>query len=411
MDTGYLSALADTYGYPFYLYDETVIAVQWKALRRALPDFSILYSLKANPCPAVCRFLRGLGAGADAASAAEVESATAAGFAPKDIFYSAPGKGKTDLRACAGKATPVADSWTELERLNALAAELGCVLPVGLRVNPDMAFGPGNRPEIMSGRPAKFGVDEEELESRRAFINALAHLRIIGVHVFLRSQILDHNALAAYCLHVFRLGRFCVADMGLPLSFLNFGGGFGIAADPTQKELDLAALRRALAGQAAEYRGILPGVRFMVESGRFLTARAGIFVSRIEDVKRSRGECFALVPGGLNGFLRPALMNLLGAHAVPGPLEPLFSSPGAHAVALPERDDAAVTRVSVVGTLCTALDVLAKDVPLPEPRPGDILTVSNAGAYAATLSPFAFAGFSRPLELYRDAQGRVSVAS
>jgi diaminopimelate decarboxylase len=405
-----LPELAAKYGCPAYLYEETRIAAQLARLWTALPDFGVLYSVKTNPHPAVCRFMNAGGVGADAASAFEVERARAAGFPADKIYYSAPGKSDKDLRSAFGSCVLTADSYNELERINALAAEAGRVESVGLRVNPGIAFGAGPCPELLPGAAAKFGVDEEGLAGRAQFIAGLKNIRLRGFHVYLRSQVLSHDVLLAYCRHIFSLARVWNGIFGAGPDFVNFGGGFGVACGEWQVPLDLDALGAALRPLVAEHRAFQSkGAELFIESGRFLVAEAGTFITRVEDVKESRGVCFVIAPGGLNAFLRPALTTLLGAlpATVKGPLEPLYSNASAHAVSLPGGAGRPEKKVSVVGNLCTALDLIAKDILLPEPRPGDILLVGNAGAYGATLSPSGFSGFPPPLELYRDGAGRI----
>ena len=409
-----LSRLAEQYGAPFFLYDESVIAAQWRLLSEALPDFDILYSIKTNPHLDICRFMRARGAGIDAASAGEVQKALAAGFAPRDIFYSAPGKSESALSFGMESSVLIADSYGELERLDLLAAESGRVLDVGLRVNPDMSFSQSAWPEVLPGVSAKFGVDEESLADRRDYFRALSSLRIRGIHVFLRSQVLSGQAIAHSFSHIFALARRCGEYFGQVPEFINFGGGFGVAIGDWHSPLDMKTLGAELRLLVGREKAALPdGVRLYVESGRFLVGKAGLFVTRVEDVKVSRGVTWVIVPGALNGFFRPALMNMLSE--MPGdplpPMEPLYSNASAHRVSLPRVDASEgrpVRKVTVAGCLCTSLDVLARDVLLPEPRVGDILVVDNAGAYAATLSPHAFASFERPAELYEDEEGLVT---
>jgi len=406
-----LPELLTKYGYPLYLYEETRVAAQLARLQASLPDFGVLYSVKTNPHPAICRFMSNNGTGADAASGAEVDHALAAGFPADKIYYSAPGKSGKDLRSAFGSCVLTADSYHELELINALAAEAGRVEPVGLRINPAIAFGAGPFPELLPGAAAKFGVDEEGLAERKAFIDSLTNIRVCGFHVFLRSQVLSHSVLLAYCRHIFSLARSWAGIFGHGPEFINFGGGFGIACGEWKTPLDLDSMGAELKILVREHKTFLPNnLSLFIESGRFLVAEAGIFITRIEDVKESRGTCYVIAPGGLNGFLRPAVMALLGGlpAAVSGPLEPLYSNASAHIVSLHEGNGRTKKKVSVVGNLCTTLDLIAKDILLPEPKVGDILLISNAGAYSATLSPYAFAGFPRPLELYRDSKGQIA---
>lgn len=413
MDAPSYQHLTEKYGYPLYVYEETRIAAQLALLRETFPGFLPLYSLKTNPHHAVCRFLAESGMGADAASSREVRKALAAGFSPERIFYSAPGKRPEELADALGNCVITADSYTELTRLDEMAGASGMAaagpLPVGLRVNPDMAFGPGEFADLTGGVSSKFGVDEESLEAHIALFATLRHVRPVGIHVFLRSQVLSHASLAAMFEATFALAARCRDRLGWSMEFINFGGGLGITP-AGRPGLDKRALKDAVARLAARYAPTLPGCALLLESGRFLVGGAGTFVTRIVDIKESRGITYVIAPGGLSGFLRPALMNLLNGLPSPaqGPFEPLFSSPAAHGVSLPGKTGGELQRVTVCGNLCTSLDVLARDALLPTPQIGDILTVDNAGAYAATLSPHAFASFPQPVELYRDANGEVA---
>jgi diaminopimelate decarboxylase len=253
-------------------------------------------------------------------------------------------------------------------------------------------------------------VDEESLLSNKPLLDSLTHIRVAGIHVFLRSQVLSHTALAAVFGAVFSLAIRCREIFGRNLQFINFGGGVGIPSSEDSPGVDLDILRSEVRRLVEKYVPSLPNCALWMESGRFLVGKAGVFISRIEDIKESRGITYVIVAAGMNGFFRPAMMNLLNALPFPvqGPFEPLFSNGAAHRVFLPEKNGGTLQRVTVCGNLCTSLDVLAQDILLPDPRTGDVLMVSNAGAYAASLSPFSFASFPRPAELYMDCEGHVA---
>lgn len=406
-----LEALTAQYGYPLYIYDENVLAAQRDTLLAALPGFDILYSFKTNPHPAVCAFMQHSGLGADVASDAEVAKAEQAGFAPHMIMYSAPGKRDSDIENTLGRAVLVADSYTELALIERICEARNTTASVGLRINPDLAFGPGASPELLPGAPAKFGVDAESLPGHADFLASLRRVRIVGIHVYLRSQVRNHAVIYSYMKHILDLARFCVRDMGWNMEFINFGGGFGVPYAAGDISIDWAAftpmLEELMAGQDT---GTPRKMRFIAESGRYLTSAAGTFVTRITDVKESRGRCFVLAPGALNNFLRPAITSLLASlpQPVPGPLEPLYSGPDSFALFIPGREGEETAPVTVSGTLCTALDCMAASAMLPRPHIGDLLCVRNAGAYACTLSPHEFASLGRPRELYLDARGAVT---
>ena len=411
MSSSDYASLMKEYGCPLYLYEEKILATQLELLRSTFPNFSLLYSMKTNPHPAICRFMATNGVGVDAASPFEVTHALQAGVAPQNILYSAPGKTVADLTKALEKCIITADSYNELSRLEALAAEyhLKEPLPVGIRINPDMAFSSGEFPEITGGISAKFSVDEESLPKNKPLFSSLRHIRPAGIHVFLRSQVLSHTSLAKSFGAVFTVAMRCRELFGWDISFINFGGGLGIAPSVNAPGLDTEKLRESVQQLVETYLPSLPGCTLYIESGRFLVGQAGSFITRIEDIKESRGKTYVIAPGCLNAFLRPAVSGLLTGlpFSVQGPFEPLFSSGEAHAVALPEKREGVSRQVTVCGNLCTALDTVARDIMLPDPQIGDILTISNAGAYAATLSPSNFASFPPPKEVYMQENGAI----
>lgn len=379
-------ALLDKYGCPFYIYDEEIIARQIKLLKESLPCFQPFYSVKTNPHPAICRMMAENGLGADAASSYEVERARAAGFSRDMIVYSAPGKAAGQISSVQNDCLLIADSYSELKLLDDLAGAGGQKLSVGLRVNPSLSLGPGFYPEVKEGAGAKFGVDEESLEENRALFKSLKNIKLSGIHVYLRSQILSPAAIAASFEKVFQIAEYCRTALSWDISFINFGGGLGISPGPAAPGLDLGDLSGLINSLTKKYD--FNKARLLVESGRFLVAESGFFVTKIADVKVSRGQTFVIAPGGLNGFLRPALMNLLKKIGYDGgPLEPFFSGPQSHQLNLPGKTGPMI-KVTVNGNLCTSLDVWGEDVELPEPSIGDLLTVNNAGAYSR--QPFAF---------------------
>ncbi|HIV99916.1 MAG TPA: diaminopimelate decarboxylase [Candidatus Desulfovibrio intestinipullorum] len=391
--------LAEELGTPLYVYEKDAILAQLARLKRTFPGVTILYSLKCNPFEPVCRLLAGRTCGFDAASPGEVHKALASGQTPDNILYSAPGKSLDDLQRTFDRCTLIADSLSELHRLNALASAAGKILTVGLRISPSLALGPGARPDIVQALPDKFGVDEERLPELAREFQSLTSLHLAGLHVHVRSQVLSAQALTAIFTHVARLARFWVQELHRPLAFLNLGGGLGIP-NALEEGLDLDELGCQTGRLVASLQDLCRQesggpLRLFVESGRFLVGRAGSFVTRITDVKTSRGTTFACAPGLMNHYLRICLARLMNDLPLPdnfaGPLEPLWSGPGL-ALPLVLGAPAPVQRVTLCGTLCTAQDIALRDVLLPGILPGNLLVFPNAGAYAAALSPHGFAG-------------------
>ncbi len=390
--------LAAQYGTPLYVYRASVIRRQALRLQKAFPDFVLLYSMKCNPLPEICSLLAEMGTGFDCCSGREVLAASETGLAYERIFYSAPGKTRQEIESSLGKSLVFADSWTELELINSICRERGIVLEAGLRVSPAISLGQGTKPAILKAVPDKFGVPEEDLPARAGWLASLKNIRITGLHVYMRSQVLDAETLSSVFSHTAAIARLLHTNPGFQLRYINFGGGFGIPYQ-AEEELAIEDIGRACATLAKDLLEICPGVQLFLESGRYLVGQAGSFVSRILDVKECRGTTFVIAEGLLNHFFRPALARLLDdlTESLPagpkGPCEPLWGGPG---ILLPKvyGTPAPARPVTLCGTLCTAQDCVAKDIVLPDIVPGNLLVFPNAGAYGAVLSPHDF-GFQK----------------
>lgn len=377
----------------FYLYDEAGIRSRARALTRSFPSAKILYSLKANPFLPVARVMKEEGFGADAASAAEVRLAVSLGMMKGEIQYSAPGKRAKDIRETLELATIVADSAGEIARIEEAAKEKGIHVSIGLRIHPSFGFAGGR------GEPSKFGIDEEEAIT---LLNDwhFPHLSPAGIHVHLKSQELSEEALALYyeknvLLMAERLGR----TEAMELSFVNLGSGIGIPMDPEDEEMDLALLEKAFAALAGPFHDRFPKARLFLESGRYAPGPSGFYVTKALDRKVSEGKVFLITAGTMHGFLRPALARLVEKYdetGHPALCEPLFS--GARAFPISTLREGNPETVTITGNLCTAADIIAEDITLPRLAEGDGIVIGNAGAYAATLSPFAFSSLERPKE-------------
>lgn len=381
---------------PCYLYSKSVMQRQFETLRKVFAGGEILYSVKCNPFPPLVAFLTGLGAGADAASPREVLLARESGAPAENIFFSAPGRTKEDFAEALPHCTVIADSLHELDLLETVAAEWGQTLEVGLRINP--AFG-------MSGPAAasKFGVNEEQLQQLGQWRSQFPHLTLAGIHVHLRSQVLDADTLVRYYENVYSLAERLHTGLGAPIKFINFGGGVGFPYDEAiDTPLNFEALARGFSALIAHNRGSLKA-RLLIESGRFLVGQGGSYVTPIVDIKQSHGRNYYVVQNGLNGFLRPALAALVQPLLTESPFtaEPLYTSDHAFQFTVLHDNEAQET-VDIVGNLCTAADVLAKEVLVNKGRIGDLLAVSNAGSYARTLSPLLFSSHTPPAEYLVD---------
>lgn len=379
--------LAQRHGTPTYVYDAAVLRAQFTAVRQALgPGVGILYALKANPCVAVARVLRAAGAGAELASAGELHVATAAGFAGADMQFAGPGKSDDDLRlALANRVGCInVESETEYERLVALGAQLGVVPAVAVRVNP--ARTPTGSRVRMGGGSKKFGVDEDAVPTLARRIVREGRCDLRGLHVYTGSQNSSAVAWLESATDLVALANRVEAATGAPLRSLNFGGGFAVPTFDADATFDLAhagtALRALLVSASASRQ-------HFVELGRYLTAEAGVYLTRVLHTKTSGGRTHAIVDGGMHHF---------GAAAGLGAVIPRPYPIVACATPLAPAAD----EVAVGGPLCTPADEFHAAATLPEIHADDLLAVFLAGAYGLTFSPLAFLGHPTPAEVLVD---------
>ncbi|MBM3322474.1 diaminopimelate decarboxylase [candidate division WOR-3 bacterium] len=378
-----LDSLLEQHATPLYLYSGAVIRDKYRLLSTAFPAFSVHYSLKANPNPEVCRLLFALGAGAEVSSVAELETALRAGAGPERVVFVGPAKTRADIHAAveAGIAWLVVDSADELAVVDEVGRELGKTVPVLLRIN---TIEQPEAWETMVGGPSKFGFDEETVVRDVARVKT-GSARIAGIQVYSASQVLDPAFLVSHIEYVLHLAGRLVRRIGFELSCIDFGGGFGVPYREEETELDLASVSQAAAQMIEEHRSLLSGARLILESGRFLVAESGVFVTRVVRVKRSRGRVFAITDGGMNAFSRPVVMRVQ------------------HPVRLLNRLSApATTDVDVCGPICTPVDCLARGVRLPDPVSGDVVGFVNAGAYGYTMSLLQFMSLRGPVQLLAD---------
>ena len=384
---------------PCYVYDEAEIVRRCTLLKTAAPAFRWLYSVKCNPHAKVLQTVRREGFGLDAASAAEVDRGLAAGFAGEEISYSAPGKTDRAIRSALGKCRLIVDSVGELERVVRTAFDMGiAVADVGVRIHPDFGFDGG------APLPTPFGMSMADAEEAAVLARDSGRVRITGAHIHLRSQCLEAAVIGRYWENCAESAERLQEKLAGKLDYFNFGSGPGIAYNPAeQTELDLDAL--AVFARRAAGEPVFSGVALFAETGRFVAAAAGVYYTPVVDVKVSQGVKYLIVQNALNGFSRAVFANLQPGLA--DGQEPLFTTHGAHPVTI-ENACSELERVTVVGNLCTAADVVARNALLPKARPGDLMCIANAGAYARSLSPLAFSSHEPPRELWRDAEGRIT---
>ncbi len=374
-------------GTPFFAYDRSLLTGRVAKLRAALPPgIDLSYAVKANPMPAVIHHLSGLVDGFDVASALELRAALNTPMASARISFAGPGKTPAELRqAVASGVTVELESSTEARRLAEIGQELGICPQAAVRVNPDFEVkGSGMR---MGGGPQQFGVDAEQVPALLKEL-ASAEMDVLGLHVFAGSQNLRADILAEAQRKTVDLALRLAEDAPSPVRYLNLGGGFGIPYFDKDTPLDLAVIGANLGELlGTRIRTRLPAARVVIELGRYIVGECGVYVTRIVDRKESRGRTFLVVDGGLHHQL-----------AASGNFGQVIRRN--YPVTIGNRtDEEATETVTVVGNLCTPLDILGDRVPLPPADIGDLVVVFQAGAYGLTASPTAFLSHPEPAEL------------
>jgi diaminopimelate decarboxylase len=391
-------ALAALAGTPFYAYDFDVIERRLSALRDILPaSMEVAYATKANPSLAVVAHLARLGAAGDIASAGELELIQRAGMDPARVVFTGPGKNEAEHRAAiaAGIRAITVESPGELARLERVAAEMGARVPILLR----RAVGERARHEsvriIGDAGAGKFGMDSSDLRATAQIAARSPRLDLLGVHAFGASNLRDADALVEHVADTVAFAADVMAAVGLPLRLVDAGGGLGIPYADADEPLDLdrlgSGLRAAAEHWSADRR--LVQLRVLLEPGRFLVGPAGVYVTRVVDVKELEGRTVAIVDGGIHHVLRPALVRQPHRLIRLGRPEGGIDLDGVAAVA---------------GPLCTGLDVLSPAAQVGAVTPGDLLAVLDVGAYGYTESMPLFLSRALPAEIaVRD--GRAAV--
>jgi diaminopimelate decarboxylase len=366
-------------GTPLFVYSSTMIRNRIAALRQAMPrNLAIHYAVKANPFQPILQLLNELVDGFDIASGGELELVKAAGIDPALVSFAGPGKRDSELEAAiAAGVTLNLESEGEAERALTIAGRLGVIPRLAIRVNPEFDLkGSGMK---MGGGAKPFGIDAERVPAlARRIIEAGADWR--GFHIFAGSQALDAQSIAEAQAQTLELAAQLADASGARLPHCNLGGGFGIPYFPGDQALDIQEVGARLGERFNNLPLELADTKFCIELGRYLVGEAGIYLTRVVDRKVSHGEIFLIVDGGLHHQL--AASGNFGTV-----VRRNYPSAIASRFAAPIEEEA-----SIVGCLCTPLDILANKGGFPKADVGHIAAIFCAGAYGASASPAAFLG-------------------
>jgi diaminopimelate decarboxylase len=371
---------------PFYAYDRRLIDNRVEMLRSHVPRAVRLhYAIKANPMAALVCHLAARVDGLDVASAGELKVALDTGMDPLDISFAGPAKTELELaQAVAAGVLLNVESAREIALLARIKRDCSYPVRVAVRINPDFELkSSGMR---MGGGPKQFGVDLEAVPALLGEIGRCG-LQFEGFHIYSGSQNLRADAICEAQEKGLELAVRLADAAPDAVRVVNIGGGFGIPYFAGEAPLDLERIGENLRALSERTRTLLPQAHLVVELGRYLVGEAGIYVCRIIDRKISRGQVFLVADGGLHHHL-----------AASGNFGQIVRKN--YPVVIGNRVNGEKRELaSIVGPLCTPLDVLADRMELAQAQPGDLVVVFQSGAYGLTSSPTAFLTHPQPLEV------------
>lgn len=352
---------------PFYFYDMDVFERTLQALKAAAPQhYHIHYALKANSNPRLLEKVKAYGFGADCVSGNEIKRALEVGFSPKHIVFA--GVGKSDEEIELGLQQDIfcfnVESSHELIVINELAAKQNKIARVALRINPNVdAY---THKYITTGlEENKFGINPYELEDVLSLLKVLEHVKLVGLHFHIGSQITSLTPYKNLCLRVNEINQFFV-HKGYALEHINLGGGLGINYKAPDEEaiVDFKSYFEVF----EKFLQLQPGQEIHFELGRSVVAQCGSLISRVLYIKNGISTNFAILDAGMTELIRPALYQAF------------------HTIEAMTYKKEVTRKYDIVGPICESSDCFGKAVVLPEVKRGSLIAIRSAGAYGEVMS-------------------------
>ena len=353
---------------PFWYYDQALLDRTLKQLKTEADRYGYLvhYALKANAEDLLLKQISKAGLGADCVSGNEISKAIEMGFAPNSIVFA--GVGKSDKEILTALSHNIhsfnCESIQELEVIDQLAAGQKKIAQVALRLNPNVNA--NTHKYITTGlEENKFGINHWELEAILAKLKILNHLKLIGLHFHIGSQITDLNVFKSLCLKVNEIQRW-FQQHRIEVPNLNVGGGLGIDYHNPDEEaiVDFASFFKLF----HDFLETAPGQKVHFELGRAVVAQCGSLISKVLYIKDGVNTNFMILDAGMTELIRPALYQ--SYHKIEN-----LSNPSREFV-----------RYDVVGPVCESSDCFGKAMQLPITKRGDLIAIRSTGAYGKVMS-------------------------
>ncbi|MCX9089643.1 MAG: diaminopimelate decarboxylase [Candidatus Methanoperedens sp.] len=365
------TVLAEQFGTPLYITNESRVIGNFSAYRKAFPDADINYAAKANGSFAIIRILAREGAGADVFSFGELYMALLAGIPREKILFNGNSKTDFELQKAVEIGIKVSvDSIDELHTLSKIADSLGKTVEIAFRVNPDVSA--KTHPKISTGlRTSKFGIPSEEVVDAYKEANELPGILPAGIHCHIGSQILDTTPFTEATHKMMDLVE-KITGLGINLKFVDMGSGLGIPYKKDEGQaptpLDHAKAILPVFEERTRALGISISPRLVLEPGRFIVADTTILLARVNTVKKAARN-FVGVDAGFNLLVRPTMYD--SYH---------------HVVVANKANSRPADTYTIVGPICETGDIFAKDRTLPHIEKGDLVALLDAGAYGFSMS-------------------------
>ena len=353
---------------PFYYYDTELLRTTLRAINDEASKhegFIVHYAIKANANPKILRYIREAGLGADCVSGGEVEAALKAGFSNDKIVYA--GIGKSDWEINLGLDNDIfcfnVESIPELEIINELAGQKGKVARVAFRLNPNV--GAHTHANITTGLAEnKFGIAMRDMETVIELASQMEHVKFVGLHFHIGSQILDMGDFQALCNRINEL-QTQLESHHIRVEHINVGGGLGIDYQHPNR-VPIPDFKAYFDTYAKKLK-LRPGQTLHFELGRAVVAQCGSLITRTLYIKKGAQKQFAIVDAGFTDLIRPALYQAY------------------HKIENISSDDVNET-YDVVGPICESTDVFAKQIDLNTTHRGDYLAIRSTGAYGEIMA-------------------------
>lgn len=379
--------IADEYNTPMYVYDMAIFKEQYDKLKESIiPGAEIYYSMKANPLLGICQLFYKMGSGIEVASSGEIQTALKAGCPANKIIFTSPGKTYEEISVAIKNniETISIESMEEAHIINRIASMENKVVKIAVRINPNINN--VNSKIKMTGVSSQFGIDEQKIDE--VFFNELSKLEnvsMVGIQVYMGTQNLNSTDIVYNTEYIIQLAIRLSQEFNFDLNYINMGGGFGIPYFEKETELDLVELKKGMYRIYKQYENELKSKKLIFESGRFLTAKAGKFITKVLYKKNSRDINYIVCDGGSSFHASSAFLGRFVRNNFP-----IFT--------IPESQE--TERVNIVGPLCTPSDIIGQQVDINvNIKSGDLVVIDKSGAYGLTHSPLRFLSHNTPVEI------------